>query len=54
MVQWNNPRESVPFNITLRNVTFPQAGEYRFQVWARERLIIEKRLMLLKAKGGGK
>lgn len=43
-IQFSDPRVVAELNFRLKNVTFPTPGEYRFQVYANEELLMERRL----------
>jgi hypothetical protein len=43
-IEFPDPRVVAELNFGLRNVGFPHPGEYRFQVYANEELLMERRL----------
>jgi hypothetical protein len=47
-----NPREIINWNIHIRDVVFPAAGEYRLQLFARGEFLMERRLMVKQVGGG--
>ncbi|MBN1512629.1 MAG: hypothetical protein JXB13_11500 [Phycisphaerae bacterium] len=47
MIEFRDPRVVAELNFRLNNVTFPAAGEYRFQVYGNDQLLMERRLHVL-------
>ncbi len=43
-IEFADPRVVAELNFRLNNVTFPHPGEYRFQVYANDELLMERRL----------
>ncbi|MHC4063021.1 MAG: DUF6941 family protein [Planctomycetota bacterium] len=50
VVEFKNPRAIANLALQFHGLTFPEPGEYRVQLWCKDTLLREARLMLLKAK----
>ena len=50
-VEFADPRIVLDFTLTIANVTFPEPGEYRLQLFAGTTLLLERRLVVLQAGG---
>ena len=50
IIEFADPRVVAELNFGLKNVTFPESGEYRFQVFANDELLMERRLHVLQLK----
>jgi len=50
MIEFADPRVVAELNFRLVNVTFPAPGEYRFQVFANDALLRERRLQVFPAR----
>ena len=46
-IEFADPRVVAELNFGLKNVKFPRPGEYRFQVYANDELLMERRLHVL-------
>jgi len=46
-IEFADPRVVAELNFRLKNVTFPRKGEYRFQVYGNDELLMERRLHVL-------
>lgn len=49
-IEFRDPRVVAELNFRLVNVTFPRPDEYRFQVFANDTLLSERRLMVHQAR----
>ncbi len=47
MIHFADPRVVAELNFQLSNVTFPKAGAYRFQLFANDELLMERRLLVI-------
>ena len=43
-IEFKDPRMVAELNFGIGNITFPQAGEYRLQVFGNDELLMERRL----------
>lgn len=43
-IVFENPRQLVEFDFQFQNLTFPEKGEYSFQIFANSEFLAEKRL----------
>ncbi|MCP4245436.1 MAG: hypothetical protein GY778_00150 [bacterium] len=50
VVEFKDPRAIANLALQFHGLTFPEAGQYRVQIYCREALLREARLMLKKAK----
>jgi len=46
-IEFADPRAVAELNFRLNNLVFPKPGEYRFQVFGNDELLMERRLYLL-------
>jgi len=46
-IHFADPRVVAELNFQLSNVTFPRAGAYRFQLFANDELLMERRLLVI-------
>ncbi len=46
-IHFADPRVVAELNFQLSNVTFPRAGTYRFQLYANDELLMERRLLVV-------
>jgi hypothetical protein len=52
VIEFNNPRMVAELNFVMNNITFNKPGEYRFQLYGSEELLMERRLYVLAMPGG--
>lgn len=45
-LKFPHPQAIAQLNVHMRNVVFPQAGDYRLQLFARGHLLLERRLIV--------
>ena len=50
-VTFEDPRVVLEIDFHMQNITFPKAGEYRFQLYAGDELMMERRIVLAEMKG---
>ena len=53
MIQFADPRVVAELNFQINNVAFPAPGAYRFQVYANDALLMERRLQVLHERPAG-
>jgi hypothetical protein len=46
-IEFPDPRAVAELNFRLANISFPQAGAYRFQVFGNDELLMERRLQVM-------
>ena len=51
ILKLEDPRAIAEIDFVIQNVSFPAPGEYRFQIFGNNELIIERRLVIRKDKG---
>ena len=51
-IEFPDPRVVAELNFRLANVSFPQPGAYRFQVFANDELLMERRLQVMALRPG--
>ena len=50
IIEFRDPRMVAELNFAIANLTFPQPGEYRLQVFGNDELLMERRLYVLEVK----
>jgi hypothetical protein len=53
-IDFGDPRVVAELNFVITNVTLPEAGEYRLQVYGNDELLSERRLYVLQAGAAGR
>ena len=51
-IEFSDVREILTGQLDFRNITFPHPGEYRFQLFGADTLLLERRIVCRQVKGG--
>jgi len=51
-IEFNDPRMVAELNFVLNNITFNKPGEYRFQLYGNDELLMERRLYVVAMPAG--
>lgn len=52
IIEFNDPRMVAELNFVLNNITFSKPGEYRFQLYGSDELLMERRLYVITMPSG--